>query len=51
MSVQKAAPLPVPYDLILERCGYYVVVFDVDTDAVPVSPWPGHGSVKPLHQM
>ncbi|MFI9311556.1 hypothetical protein [Streptomyces triculaminicus] len=36
LEVLKAAPAPVLYDLVLERYGIYVVVFDADRDQVPV---------------
>ncbi len=36
LEVLEAAPAPVLYDLVLERYGIYVVVFDADRDAVPV---------------
>ncbi|WP_331734042.1 hypothetical protein OG345_41075 (plasmid) [Streptomyces sp. NBC_01220] len=51
LSVLKAAPAPMPCDLVLERYGEYVVVFDVDTTPYRCSPWPGHGSARPLHRM
>ncbi|MFF1593123.1 hypothetical protein ACFVY0_34140 [Streptomyces sp. NPDC058286] len=36
LEVLEAAPAPVLYDLVLERWGTYVAVFDADRDAVPV---------------
>lgn len=36
LEVLKAAPAAVLYDLVLERFGNYVVVFDADRDQVPV---------------
>ncbi|MCZ4101005.1 hypothetical protein [Streptomyces sp. H39-C1] len=36
LEVLEAAPLPVLYDLVLERWGNYVAVFDADRDTVPV---------------
>ncbi|MEU8509257.1 hypothetical protein AB0C40_32085 [Streptomyces brevispora] len=36
LEVLEAAPLPVLYDLVLERWGGYAAVFDADRDAVPV---------------
>lgn len=36
LEVLEAAPAPVLYDLVLERFGIYVAVFDADRDAVPV---------------
>ncbi|MFD4977515.1 hypothetical protein [Streptomyces sp. NPDC058424] len=36
LEVLEAAPAPVLYDLVLERWGSYVSVFDADRDAVPV---------------
>ncbi|MFI6967239.1 hypothetical protein [Streptomyces sp. NPDC050255] len=36
LEILEAAPLPAPFDLVLERWGSYVAVFDADRDAVPV---------------
>lgn len=36
LEVFEAAPAAVLYDLVLERFGNYVVVFDADRDQVPV---------------
>ncbi|MBO8189231.1 hypothetical protein [Streptomyces spirodelae] len=36
LEVLEAAPAPVLYDLVLERYGIYVVVFNAGHDAVPV---------------
>ncbi|MFD5098302.1 hypothetical protein [Streptomyces albidochromogenes] len=36
LEVLEAAPAPVLYDLVLERFGTYVVVFNADRDQVPV---------------
>ncbi|MBQ0867366.1 hypothetical protein [Streptomyces sp. RK75] len=48
MEVLEAAPAPVLYDLVLERYGIYVVVFNADHDAVPVftssGRWVGEAS-------
>jgi hypothetical protein len=36
LEVLEAAPAAVLYDLVLERFGMYVVIFDADRDQVPV---------------
>lgn len=36
LEVLEAAPAFVPFDLVLERWGNYVAVFDADRDQVPV---------------
>ncbi|MGW0669763.1 hypothetical protein [Streptomyces sp. NPDC002746] len=36
MEVLAAAPIPVLYDLVLERWGGYAAVFDAERDTVPV---------------
>lgn len=36
LEVLEVAPASVPYDLVLERFGGYVAVFDADRDTVPV---------------
>ncbi|MEU2730547.1 hypothetical protein ABZ650_22800 [Streptomyces griseoviridis] len=36
LEVLEAAPAPVLYDLVLERYGNYVAVFDTDRETVPV---------------
>ncbi|MGP3990878.1 hypothetical protein [Streptomyces sp. 3N207] len=36
LEVLEAAPAAVLYDLVLERWGQYVAVFDADRDAVPI---------------
>ncbi|MEU2602810.1 hypothetical protein ABZ669_38090 [Streptomyces hirsutus] len=42
LEVLEATPAPVLYDLVLERWGNYVAVFDADHDAVPVFTAFGH---------
>ncbi|MFG2630000.1 hypothetical protein [Streptomyces sp. NPDC048473] len=48
LEVLEAAPLPVLYDLVLERWGGYAAVLDADRDAVPVftvdGKWVGEAS-------
>ncbi|WP_326594237.1 hypothetical protein [Streptomyces sp. NBC_01294] len=36
LEVLEAAPAPVLHDMVLDRYGPYAVIFDADTDAVPV---------------
>ncbi|MGA4867274.1 hypothetical protein ACPB9J_32065 [Streptomyces lavendulocolor] len=36
LEVLEAAPVPVLYDLVLDRWGDYVAVFNADSDTVPV---------------
>uniref|UniRef100_UPI003F4906C0 hypothetical protein n=1 Tax=Streptomyces achromogenes TaxID=67255 RepID=UPI003F4906C0 len=42
LEVLEAAPAPVLYDLLLERFGTYIAVFDADRDQVPVFTASGH---------
>ncbi|CAL9676115.1 hypothetical protein [Streptomyces sp. enrichment culture] len=42
LEVLEAAPAPMPYDLLLERFGTYIAVFDADRDQVPVFTAAGH---------
>ncbi|CAL9676642.1 hypothetical protein SUDANB105_07939 [Streptomyces sp. enrichment culture] len=36
LEILAAAPIPVPHELVFDRYGAYVVIFDADRDSVPV---------------
>jgi hypothetical protein len=36
LEILAAAPIPVPRELVFDRYGPYVVIFNADRDAVPV---------------